>query len=72
MNTVWTLSIINIKSGLHERSVLLTKTLSDQYMTVSELSLPKKTPRYLHNTVTFRHCSHFEESDSRNDILKIY
>ena len=46
----------------------MKKTLSDHYRTFEELSLPKKTSRDLHNTVTFRNYSHFEESEFINDI----
>ena len=68
-NTESTLDIIlTTNPGLHKRSGVIKKTLSDHYMTFTELSLPKKTSQDLQNTVTFRNYGHFDESEFVNDI----
>ena len=60
--------ILTTNPGLHKRSGVIKKTLSDHYMTFTELSLPKKTSQDLHNTVTFQNYGHFDESEFVNDI----
>ena len=60
--------ILTTNPGLHKRSGVIKKTLSDHYLTFTELSLPKKTSQDLHNTVTFRNYGHFDESEFVNDI----
>ena len=60
--------ILTTNPGLDKRSGVIKKTLSDHYMTFTELYLPKKTSQDLHNTVTFRNYGHFDESEFVNDI----
>ena len=47
---------------------VIKKTLSDHYLTFTELFLLKKAPHDIHNTATFRNYSHFEEAEFINDI----
>ena len=66
--------ILTTDPGLHKRSGVIKKTLSDRYITFTELTLPKKTSQDLHNTVTFRNYGHCDESEfvnntQSNDLL---
>ena len=60
--------ILTTNPSLHKRSGVIKKTLSDHYVIFTELFLLKKTPHDIHNTVTFRNYSHFEESEFINDV----
>ena len=60
--------ILTTNPSLHKRSGVIKKTLSDHYLTFTGLFLQKKTPHDIHNTVTFRNYSHFEEAEFINDI----
>ena len=59
--------ILTTNPSLHKRSGVIKKTLSDHYVIFTELFLLKKTPHDIHNTVTFRNYSYFEESEFIND-----
>ena len=60
--------ILTTNPSLHKRSGVIKKTLSDHYVIFTELFLLKKTHHDIHNTVTFRNYSHFEESEFINDV----
>ena len=60
--------ILTTNSSLHKRSGVIKKTLSDHYVIFTELFLLKETPHDIHNTITFRNYSHFEENEFINDV----
>ena len=68
-NTESTLDLIlTTNPSLHKRSGVIKKTLSDHYMTFTELSEPKKVLHGNHNTVTFRNYNHFDDCEFINDV----
>ena len=54
--------------SLHKRSIVIKKTLSDYYMTFTELSVPMKVLQGNHNTVTFRNYNHFDDCEFIHDV----
>ena len=60
--------ILTTNPSFHKRSDVIKKTLSDHYMTFTELSVPKKVLRGNHNTVTFRNYNHFDDCEFINDV----
>ena len=58
--------ILTTNPSLHKRCDVIKKTLSDHYMTSTELAVPKKVLHDNHNTVTFRNYNHFDDCEFIN------
>ena len=66
--------ILTTNPSLHKRCDVIKKTLSDHYMTSTELAVPKKVLHGNHDTVTFRNYNHFDDCEfinvmKSNDLL---
>ena len=60
--------ILTTNPSLHKRSGVMNKTLSDHYMTFTELSVPKDVLQGNHNTATCRNYNHFDDCEFINDV----
>ena len=60
--------ILTTNPSLHKPSGVIKKTLSDYYMTFTELSVPKKVPQGNHNTVTVRNHNNLDDCEFINHV----
>ena len=60
--------ILTTNPSLYKRPGVIKKTLSDHYMTFTELSVPKKVLQGNYNTVTFQNYNHFGDCEFINDV----